>query len=369
MHDSLVVYRCVLLWAWRLGGCVLCLLALPLWGEALGRTESLYHVRWPVSSQADSQRDAAFAAGLEAVLVRLTGDRGVAERPGVAEELASAPAYVEQFGYRQSEGLDPERAQLELEVRFSPRLVRGLMSRNQLPLWPARRPRLLVWLAVEDGYRRVLLRPGQQPEWFEPLATAASRRGLPLVFPVRAEDSREAAKVEALWPLFPETVADLSAAYLADAVLAGRLVATTDGNWVGRWLLLDEAGARYFDLAGEQADEVLGGAIDRVSDLWAERYRLRGSTDPNAQLMVVDGVDSAASFAALTGYLEALEWLGGVQLQAVLPTQLQFELTAAPDPQQMERLMTLDGKLVPVEPVATDGAPEPDSLHYRWLGP
>ncbi|MDY6829938.1 MAG: DUF2066 domain-containing protein [Pseudomonadota bacterium] len=368
MHESLVhlVYRCLRRWCWRLGGCVLCLLALPLWGAGLGGAESLYQVRWPVSSQADSQREAAFTAGLETVLVRLTGDRGVAERPGVAQELASAHAYVEQFGYRQPAGLD---GVLELEVRFSPRQVRGLMSRNRLPLWPARRPRLLVWLAVEDGYRRVLLRPGQQPEWFKPLATAASRRGLPLVFPVRAEDTRETVRVEDLWPLFPEAVTDLSEPYLADAVLAGRLVATTGGDWVGRWLLIDEAGARYFDLTAEQASGALGGAIDQVADLWAERYRLRGSTNPNAQLMVVEGVESAASFAALSGYLEALEWLGGAQLQVVLPTQLQFELVAAPDRQQMERLLGLDSQLVPVEPLVDGGASGDESMHYRWIGP
>ncbi|HSR66263.1 MAG TPA: DUF2066 domain-containing protein, partial [Xanthomonadaceae bacterium] len=53
-----------------------------------------YQAEVTVQSQAEAQRRGGFARALGQVLQRITGDRGAAQRPGVAQELRDAADYV-----------------------------------------------------------------------------------------------------------------------------------------------------------------------------------------------------------------------------------------------------------------------------------
>ncbi|HET6436235.1 MAG TPA: DUF2066 domain-containing protein, partial [Xanthomonadaceae bacterium] len=66
-----------------------------------------YQAEVTVTSQAEAQRRGGFSRAMLDVLQRLTGDRAVGERPGLARELRQAGDYVEGYDYRQDEGVSP----------------------------------------------------------------------------------------------------------------------------------------------------------------------------------------------------------------------------------------------------------------------
>ena len=69
------------------------------------RTEAEVAVR----NQADAERNAGFSRALAAVLGKVTGDRGAAQRPGVRDELGKGQV-VAGYDYRQDEGVAADGA-------------------------------------------------------------------------------------------------------------------------------------------------------------------------------------------------------------------------------------------------------------------
>ena len=89
------------------------------------------------------------------VLAKLTGDAGVASRPGVADELRNAGDYVAGYDYRQDEGVSATTGApvygTTLIVRFDPDRIGDIAVALGLPVWPQPRPKPVLWLAIDDG--------------------------------------------------------------------------------------------------------------------------------------------------------------------------------------------------------------------------
>ena len=134
--------------------CVLLLcLALAPW-QVLAA--DLFVEQAPVADEALETRNAALSQMLERVLVRVSGNAGVAGQPAAAEVLQAAPSLVQQYRYRSVD----ESGELVryLWARFDQAGVERMMRERGLPVW-VQRPRVLVWLAVND-MKPFILTPG-----------------------------------------------------------------------------------------------------------------------------------------------------------------------------------------------------------------
>src|SRR5690606_36124366 len=199
---------------------LLCLPLMPALAQDGLRTEGevasaqgLYAAEVPVNSQVDSARQAGYARALAQVLAKLSGDAGVASRPGVAQELRNADAYVDGYDYRQDQSTSPGGAptfRTMLVVRFQPEAVDALVSALGLPVWAQPRPKPVVWLAIDDGSGPRLLGTGQVNA-ARPLLDRATERGYRLGLPTGA--AAEQAVVGAIWRGDTAAVARASARY------------------------------------------------------------------------------------------------------------------------------------------------------------
>ena len=93
--------------------------------------QGLYEAEVPVRTQAEAERTAGYARALAQVFAKLSGDRGIASRPGVAQELRRAADYVDGFDYRQDESIGSSGApsfRTMLVVRFVPEAIDALTA-------------------------------------------------------------------------------------------------------------------------------------------------------------------------------------------------------------------------------------------------
>src|SRR5690606_19299390 len=147
--------------------------------------EGAYSAEVPVRSQAEGERDAAFARALAQVFGKLSGDRSAANRPGVGQELRRAADYVEGYDYRQDETVGASGApsyQTMLVVRFREDDVNALADALGLPVWPTPRPKPVLWLAINDGSGPRLVGLGQNNA-AQPILRRAIERGYRLGLP------------------------------------------------------------------------------------------------------------------------------------------------------------------------------------------
>jgi hypothetical protein len=263
------------------------------------RVEGLYEAEVPV---ADEDREAAFAAALSEVLVRLTGRRDAASRPEAGALLANAAAYAQQF--RQPA---PDR----LWVAFDGATLESEAARLGLPIWGADRPLTLLWVAMDaGGGRRFVVASGaeqrREAELRDALEAAAEQRGIPVMFPLMDAEDRARASFAEVWGGFEDSIREASRRYGADAILVGRLSAEDPG--FGRWTLLENNGAQRW--TGSAAE-----SIGRVADLFAGRFAVVSSGESRAVQVEVRGLASVDDYARVTQFLGRLTAVQSLSLE------------------------------------------------------
>ncbi|MBP8804679.1 MAG: DUF2066 domain-containing protein, partial [Pseudoxanthomonas sp.] len=200
--------------------------------------QGLYATEVAVNSQTEQAREAGYARALARVLEKLSGDAAVVNRPGVAQELRNAKAYVDSYDFRQDQGVGPTGAptfRTMLVVRFVPESVDTLAAALGLPVWPQPRPKPVMWLAIDDGSGPRLLGTGQVNA-ARSVLDRAQERGYRLGLP--AGGAAEQAAVGAIWRNDAAAVARASARYSPPMQLIGKLYRSGAG-WTADWTFVD----------------------------------------------------------------------------------------------------------------------------------
>src|SRR3990167_8757123 len=105
----------------------------------------LYQVELPMVSQAEAEKSKVIHAGLMQMLVKLSGDPQVGNKPSLKEALKKPDSYVQEFSYVNT----PDMAHpYLLRIQFNQADVDNLLKTANVAYWGESRPQLLVWLAV-----------------------------------------------------------------------------------------------------------------------------------------------------------------------------------------------------------------------------
>lgn len=312
--------------------------ALPL---RAAEDPGLYGAEVPVADTSDAQRDQAFDAALAQVLVKLSGDRNVAARPGVADALAQAATLVQQYQYRQEGGA----AGLRLQAHFDPAAVRRLAGSLRLGVWPGPRPPVLALVRGPDG---ALLGEAQCAG----LVQAGAARGLRFVFPA-AGDAPDAT---ALTAGDEAALARVARGYRTGLVLAGKLGA---GN--AAWALVGGGAPQRWQDAGA-VDALLANAGDAAADRLIPRFAAApGGGSGGSATLWVSGIDAAADFAAMLAQLRQDPLVRGAMPLAAQGDGVLLQLRFDGDLAGVLNDFAADGRMLPA--AAHPGA----DAALRWL--
>lgn len=332
-----------------LPACALAQSALRTEGDVAG-AKSVYDAEVPVASQADADRNGALARALGSVLARLSGDRSVTAKPGVAQELRNAAAYVDGYDYRQDQTAGPGGVptfRTMLVARFKPEAVDSLASALGLPVWPQPRPKPVLWLAIDDGSGpRLVGLP--QANAARPLLDRAIERGFRLGLP--SGTAAEQASVGAIWRQDVPAVARSSARYSPPMQLIGKLY-RSNGGWAADWSFAD-AGNVLAAWSSRDVDprRVMAAGADGAADALFKRYAKVQSTGPAGTYRVAfSGVDSAEDYMRLAGFLQ-----GAIVVRRAVPvhaagSRVEFDLDLLSGLPGFERMLGGNGAIVPVE--------------------
>ena len=289
--------------------------------------QGLYEAEVQVRTQAEGERNAAYARALAQVFAKLSGDRGIANRPGVAQELRRASEYVDGFDYRQDESVGPTGApsfRTMLVVRFVPEAVDSLVAALGLPVWPQPRPKPVVWLAIDDG-RGPRLVGLQQSNAARPLLQRAIERGYRLGLP--SGNAAEQAAVGAIWRGDSAAIARLSARYNPPMQLIGKLYRGGEG-WQADWTFVDDGRvlSRWSETAADARRAMASGA-DGAADALIQRYaKAIAPADPVAQRIVFTGLRSGDDYLRLSAALQRMSVVRAIRPLRASGDRLEVEL-------------------------------------------
>ena len=360
------------------------------------QVSGLYEHRVMVANESDAERNRAFREALEAVLLKVTGDRRWLRAPVIQEAISNAQSYVEAISYsseatevsadaidlEQGEEIfsDPQendvagldnsqtreiRETRYIDVNFTQSLLDELLASADIPVWDSNRPSVLVWMALQnnEGERRMLTAENN-PEIITLMQKFAAERGLPIIFPVLDFEDRRALTEDAVWALDEDIIRRASERYGADSVLSGRLHFTISGELVGLWQFIFQGQVEVFDGFDEELESYLVEPLDRITNQLASHFALVPETT-NQQIVriQVEGIRDLSEYSALLNYVSGLGLVESVTTTAFEGQLLELQLGLLGNTQQLYELIALDRDLLPVTNTQRLNG---SALTYRW---
>lgn len=387
-------------------------------GVVAGQKVDIYRADALVRSQSESERNAAARATFGEVIVRVSGQRSALEHPAIKAALPGAQNYLFGFSYRgvaEKITVDGKTVPaIGLQLNYEPKAIEQLLRQSQLPLWPATRPKVLVWLVAKDptGLRLV---PDVMD--LQAMQLQAQYRGLPLSFPKMDLEDNLSLTADDLWVLDIEKIKAASLRYKADAILVGRYtpysmgpipsavikdpladeLATDElvvssvpasssvassslssspsevvipepipGPWLGDWQLLHAGGDQTFADETPDVKGLFSLAIDRAADYFANQYAIM-PTDQGPQVIVlrIGNITSFAAFKEAQTYLNDLAMVQRMEVVQVNAEGLLVRLTTEGDVKLLMSTLALGRRLSPLqtESVVDPLANAEDALH------
>lgn len=332
-----------------------------------GAAEDLYSSEQLVVQQYGEPSLKQVRQGLQDVLVKVAGNRDILSRPIILERTRKAKQVLQQFAYRTAQkAIEPDGRAEEafvLTLDFDPRAVNQILAAaGQRPLG-AVRPSLVVWLAAQQRDQRDYVSPDGYI--YAKVKAAAAKRGLPLRLPLLDLSDQRALPVSDLWGLFDTSIKDASSRYRADAVLAGRMIQTSSGNWRYEWLLLQGGKQQRFSGNGSLNSEIPE-VIDQTTDtLFAAlsgngfNYRLEGLT------VRISSVNTLSDYIDIVEHMKSITAVTAVHTVAMQENTLELTIELDGNLEQFEHALSLQPQLVPAETTGEDLTGL--TLNFRWL--
>ena len=281
-------------------------------------TDTSFRSTAPLRDSSESAREVALQDALGRLLVRVTGRRSAGE---LTARFPPASSIVRH--YREIDGT-------RLEAEFDETLVRQVLEQAGEAIWEGERPRLLLWLVINDG-ERWLFRPAQTVQASattvdlrivlnETLRTAldevSALRGIEIDFPSGAGGVAEAECAEDLWTGFAQCLPQVD----DELFILGRVgvpSALDDIEWS-----LREKGLWRSVWVSNAAE-----AVHLATDRLAARY-MATQGPIRSYMLVVAPIRDLATYAEVQSRLDALQAVREWRVHSTARDSLTLRITS-----------------------------------------
>jgi uncharacterized protein len=326
------------------------------------QVDSLYTAKAPLERDDAAHRTEAYADALSQVLSRITGLPDPLQTPAIAALFPDPARYVLQ--YRPGE----DRS---LWVTFDgAALERALRSAN-VTVWGSDRPLTLVWLAVDwgQGEREIIAAGnGEEAELPGPLdrnrllrervEEAATRRGIPIAFPLLDAADLQNVSFSDVWGGFDDRLLLASNRYGANSVLVGRIRPDALGR--NRW-------SWYFGGDQRQWTGEPDAVIDLLANTLASQFAIAGNEQLATFELTISGIDSVAAYGAVQSYMEGLDVVDALAVDRVTGDSVRYRVRAHGGAERLKRVLEISGLLESVDRFGRPGAvPGFAALEFRY---
>lgn len=256
-------------------------------GTMAAADDSLYRAQTVVTGQGEPNRIIGFAACLEDVLIKvsgqpmLAGDRRLAAYGSKASEFVSSFDYHDQYAGKPHHDEQGTRDRpYDLTVAFDANKIDGILAHLGLKPWRSERPALGVFAEMQHGPKDyIVTSDGTQSDLQrDALAAAAVKRGMHFVLPAASALTNANVAAAELLKVSPARLSAIVAPQGGEALLVGRLVwDDKDLGWVTQWRMAWHGKDYKWQFRGVTFDEAFRRGVGGAAQV------LSGNGDPGAR--------------------------------------------------------------------------------------
>lgn len=281
----------------RSGAAGLSALLLSLLGTvppaAAQEAESLYRAVAIVTGTGEANRRLGLAMCLEEVLVkvsgdaRLVGDRRVSALARRADTLVGTFSYRDRFAHRPINDEQGTRDRPhDLTVDFDPAKIDAELAALGLRPWTAARPRLVAFVAVNNGAAAYMLAAGGERGGDQRAALAAAARqvAVPVTLPSEPALAAAGATYQGMAAVDPAMLDAAAKSAGGDQALVGRLMwSDAARGWVAEWRLAFEGRLYRWQIRGASFDDAFRHGMRGAAQILSGHGRPKGSCEAPSQ--------------------------------------------------------------------------------------
>lgn len=291
--------------------------------------ENLYTGKILVTDKRQKTRVKAHRWAIEQVLAKVTGNREILKDKTIQREVRLRTAnYIKSFTF-----VTDEQDRIFLVDQFDQKKIDRLLRNAGASIWGKRRPRTLIWLAIEEGLQRNLVRQIQYPQLSEMIQQSADDRGLPVLLPDVGDGGNQDIFPSDVWARFDRIVAKATEQYDVENYLMARMhyQPSTEPAYKSGWRLEFQlmAGTRELtegQFVGEQF-EVIRDMSNAVGDYYAAQYAIKSEKLGSDEIYLsITGISSLVSLVEAEKYLSSLPPVSAVEMYKLSQQVAQFKL-------------------------------------------
>lgn len=358
----------------------------------------IYRAFGSVKNQTDAERNAAVSLYFGEVIVRVSGRRDAMSNPVIRAAIPKASSYLFSFSYtgNKVELIDGKpQTRVGIKLDFSPQAINQLLKTAQLPLWPAQRPKVLVWTVYRDTSMTELHKVPDE-KVLNQLQSQSGLRGLKVQIPEWDLEDNVALSEHDIWQLNLEKIKTASARYKPDVILIARyqpvsmgilppgmnagdagvidtpvsetktetktasentnnpdetISETTEpvslGPWIMEWQVIDVAEQSWKNQAAE-VDQLFAEFTHQLADHLSSQYSVNlGQQTAQTYYMQISNIRQFIAVKKSQAYLKTLAMIQKSELIKVNEHGLLLKLTVEGDARLLASTLLLGKRLLP----------------------
>lgn len=292
--------------------------------------KDLYTGKILVTDKSQATRVKAHRWAIEQVLTKVTGSREILENKTVQYEIRVKTAnYIKSFTF----DTDSQNRTFLID-KFDQTKIDQLIRNVGAAIWGQRRPRVAIWLVVEEGMTRRIVNSTDYPQISEVILQSAENRGLPSVIPDMDEKDKQAVFTSDIWAKFDGVVSNATARYDAEYFVMARLRAVDnfkEPEYKSGWLIDYSLfkGRQFLDKSTFNGEQffVLKEMINKVGDYFARQYAINNQKIQQQNIeFTINNLNSMIDLKKVENYLMELPPVKKVYLHEVNADQARFTL-------------------------------------------
>lgn len=293
----------------------------------------------------ESNRDLQKLA-LARVLIKVSGNVDIASDPVIKKVLPNARQYL----VKQVQGKIDGKAYVQ--ASFNEKKVNQLLRNSELAVWSQNRPQQVIWLVVDDNFRRSIKgeNDSSYADFINAIKADANDRGIPVLFPIMDLDDEEKVTSTDLWGQFTAPVELASKRYAADNYIIAKII-KRQGDYKLDWTMYgrnnsNQAYAVWLEGSGIGELEPIGTELaDSLANFLAQRYSVTASGNNEVVFLNIDTVAGIADYANLIDMFAELSSVVQVELDSVTRSGLQLKLVLLGSQQDLLTELSLDPRI------------------------
>jgi len=294
------------------------------------------------------------------VLVKVSGNATIAANPVIKKALVNAREYLVK---QAEERVDGERY---LQASFNEQKINRLLRSSEFGVWSQNRPQQVIWLVVDEDFSRSVKGESDTDyaDFINAIKAQASKRAIPVLFPVMDLDDQLQVSSSDLWGQFTDPVELASARYGADNYIIAKII-KQDDDYQLTWSMYGRNNSNqpyeiWLNGQGEGELTAIGTALtDSLANHLGERYSVKASGKDEVVFLNVDAVTDIADYAKLIAMFSELSAVAQVDLDTVTGSSVQLKLVLLGTQQDLLTELSLDQRIQSAENAFGD-------MNFQW---